>query len=214
MTKRKKHERPTGNDLWDKYFTVKMKYLHSRSMDQIQRYGVRVSGIPEIDAELDRQEIVTQMSIDMMFEKYRRGVTIRVVNYNDTAEIYRIIHSHLIAWAEYISNGINIGNAPLKDLIELDQFANVVYDKARSVFSQEERTSAIASNFLKVQSINFRNILAREYKETRPTQLSEGIEVVKSSDAEPAKIQERNSLKDVFANQINQLHGWRGTVDE
>lgn len=206
-----KKQLPTYKDLWDRYFTVKMLYLHSRSVDQVRRYGIRISGIDEIDRYLDRQEITTQLSIDAMFEKHRQGVTIRVLRYDDTAEIYRIIHSHLIAWAEYLSTGVNIGNAPLKDLIELDAFASVVYDKAKSVFSQEEKVSALASNFTNVQTINFKNILAREVKETETRVTPNGLEVVTINNDRP-KFPERESMKEVFADQINRLQGWRGHV--
>jgi hypothetical protein len=193
---------PTGADLWERYFLVKINYLKSRPTDQIRRYGVRVSGNPDVDRYLPDQEITTQMNIDAMFEKYRMGVNVRVVNYNDTAEIYRIIHHHLIAWAEYLNTGINIGNAPLKDLVELDVFAGVVYDKARSVFSEEVRETAISKNFANVQSINFQNILQRESKGNR---LRSGAEV-STVNKLPG---ERPSMKDIFVKEIDRLSHFR-----
>lgn len=202
---------PTYKDLWDRYYTVKMLYLHSRSVEQVRRYGVRISGIDEIDRYLDRQEITTQLNIDSMFEKHRQGVTIRVLRYEDTAEIYNVIHSHLIAWAEYLSTGVNIGNAPLKDLIELDAFASVVYDKAKSVFSKEEKVSALASNFTNVQTINFKNILAREVKETETRMTPSGLEVVTINNNKPF-FPDRESMKEVFTDQINRIQGWRTNV--
>jgi len=202
---------PTYKDLWDRYYTVKMLYLHSRSVEQVRRYGVRISGVDEIDRYLDRQEITTQLNIDSMFEKHRQGVTIRVLRYEDTAEIYNVIHSHLIAWAEYLSTGVNIGNAPLKDLIELDAFASVVYDKAKSVFSKEEKVSALASNFTNVQTINFKNILAREVKETETRMTPSGLEVVTINNDKPF-FPDRESMKEVFTDQINRIQGWRTNV--
>lgn len=202
---------PTYKDLWDRYYTVKMLYLHSRSVEQVRRFGVRISGVDEIDRYLDRQEITTQLNIDSMFEKHRQGVTIRVLRYEDTAEIYNVIHSHLIAWAEYLSTGVNIGNAPLKDLIELDAFAAVVYDKARSVFSKEEKVSALASNFTNVQTINFKNILAREVKETETRMTPSGLEVVTINNDKPF-FPDRESMKEVFTDQINRIQGWRTNV--
>lgn len=207
-----KHEAvpPSGTGLWDKYFKVRMLYLHSRNVDQVRRFGVRISGVEEIDRGLDKQEIVTEMNIDRMFEKWRTGVTIRVVNYNDTLIIYRIIHAHLIAWAEYMASGINNGNVPIKDLIELDDFANVVYDKARSVFSQEEKQTALASNFLQVQTINFQNILKREYNQIETKITPSGAEVTRVTKTAPSVVvPDRNSLKSLFAEQINQISGWK-----
>ena len=202
---------PRCDDLWDKYFMVKMLFLHSRPVEQIRTFGVRISGVHEIDSTMDKEEIVTQMCIDRMFEKHRSGVTIRVVNYNDTAEIYRIIHGHLITWAEYLNRGVNVGAAPLKELVELDAFASVVYDKAVSVFSMEERVSAIASNFLNVQELNFSNILKRAAPsiETRTTGLGiEVTQIAKASTANDVPL-ERSSFKDLFAEEINRISGWR-----
>ena len=178
---------------------------------------MRVSGVEEIDRELDKQEIVTEMCIDRMFEKHRMGVTIRVLNYDDTAIIYNLIHAHLIAWAEYLATGVNVGGAPLKDLVELDAFAAVVYDKAKSVFSMEERVSALSSNFSKVSQFNFTNILKRsKFPEASLTKtLSSGAEVTQASKTvgEEPKFPERSSLKDIFATELSRVEGWRGRTD-
>ena len=203
---------PSGDDLWDKYYKVKMLYLHSRSADHVRKYGVRISGIDEIDRNLDKQEIETEMNIDSMFEKWRKGVTIRVVNYNDTAEIYKIIHAHLVAWAEYLSNSINVGEAPLKDLIELDEFAAIVHDKAIGIFTKEDRNAAVASNFLNVQSINFRNILKREGNATM-LHGAVGDEVITVTKNEKSSLPQRHSMKDIFNDQINRVSRWSGDKD-
>ena len=203
----------TGNDIWDRYFMVKMLYLHSRSVEQIREYGVRISGVPEIDRDLDKQEIVTQANINMMFEKHRMGVTVRVVNYNDTAVIYKIIHSHLIAWVEYLSSGINVDDAPLKDLIELDAFAATVYKHAKCVFGSEERVSAISTNFRNIQAFNFHNILKRsqEVEEVRAT--PDGIVTIPVANQVRSNVPgDRSSYKDAFARELARIEGWRGEV--
>lgn len=205
----------SGDDLFDRYYTVKMLHLHSRSVDSLKRFGYRVSGVQEIDQFLDRQEIITEMNIDRMFEKYREGVTIRLLRYEDTAEIYKIIHSHLIAWSEYLSHGINTGNAPLKDLVELDVFAGVVYDKAKYVFSEEERNVALSTNFGNVQSLNFMNILKRSASSSIFGQKTSipGVEVFDvnaEKEKEKAKYPERYSFKDVFATELARAEGWKG----
>lgn len=197
------------NDLWDKYFRVKVNYLQSMPMERLKTYGMRVSGIPEIDKTLDRQEISTEMNIDTMFEKHRRGVTIRVVNYSDTAEIYNIIHNHLLAWVEHLSSGINVGNAPLKDLIELDAFAAVVYDKAKSVFNDTNKTASLPSIFKDSQMLNFRNILNREVKEQATVIRASGAEVTKVTNVDPNALPERQSMKELFSEQINLMAKWR-----
>lgn len=204
-----KQKLPQCDDLFDKYFKVRMSYFRSRSLEYLKTYGMRVSGFEEIDRNLENQQIVTEMTVDRMFEKWRTGVTVSLIRYDDSADVYKIIHNHLIAWAEYLSTGINTGAAPLKDLVELDIFAGVVYDKARSVFSAEERQTAIATNFLGVQTINFGNILQKARKETNTRVSASGAEVTRVTESNPSGIRERNSFKDLFSSQINQVAGWR-----
>jgi len=177
----------------------------------MRAFGTRISGIESIDRNLDKQEFETEMTIDSMFEKYRNGVTVRLLNYSDSAIIYKIIHSHLIAWAEYLSRGINV-DAPLKDLIELDEYAAVVYDKARSVFSPDVKMSALASNFSNVQTINFHNVLKRAVAIPETSVQANGVEVNRIT-RDPAKIKDglpiRNSFKDIFADEISRSSAWR-----
>lgn len=200
--------RITDTAIWENYYRVRMNYLHSRPMEHLKKYGTRISGIEEIDKQLDRQMIETEMTIDMMFEKWRSGVTIHVVNYDDTAEIYKIIQAHLVTWAEYLTHGVNVGDAPLKDLMELDKFAAVVYDKAVSVFSAEEQNMALAHNFMNVQSINFFNVLKRRHTDISTKVSDTGVEVVRI-EKEDKKLPERNSMKDIFNAEINRNAIWR-----
>lgn len=204
------YQPPKGEDIWDKYFPVRMLYMHSRNPTDMRKFGTRVSGIPGIDRNLDKQEVFTEMNIDRMFEKWRTGVTIHLVRYDDSAQVYRIIHAHLLKWAEYMANSINNGNAPLKDLIELDDFANVVYDKATSVFSPEIKQSALAANFTNVQTINFHNVLKRAIR-TDEVSSTPGVEVTRiTTDKDKNNgILPRNSLKDLFASEVKVIENWK-----
>jgi hypothetical protein len=76
-------EKPIPRDesgLFDEYFKVRYPYLQSRSIDDLRKYGYRVSGVEELDRNLDKQEITTELTINQMFEKYRAGVSISVIN--------------------------------------------------------------------------------------------------------------------------------------
>lgn len=207
---------PQGKEMWEEYFMVRILYLQSLSRKHIEAYGVRISGIEEIDRYQSQREIVTQMTIDQMFEKHREGATIRVLNYDDTARIYNIINQHLIAWAEYLSRGVNVGNAPLKDLIELDAFANIVYDKARCVFTEEMRKYAQEDNFMKIQEINFFNIL-QNARDSGVRRTRKGIEIHSVldtvDDEQPNReAPERNALKDLFIEEVDRIGSWRGGI--
>jgi hypothetical protein len=209
----------TYNPLWDEYFAVRMLYLHSRSVEQIRAYGQRISGIPEIDRGLPKQEITTELNINAMFEQWKNGVTIRVINYDDTAKIYKIIHEHLIRFAEFMTRGVHTGAVPLEDLVKLDEFAAVVYDKAVYVFTKEERNQALSSNLANVQTFNFNNILKRAM--APKDEITSGIGVsghevttVRGKNAvSEKKLPERESLKSIFEGELQQMTGWSGSHD-
>lgn len=206
----------TGAELFDRYFCVKLNYLHSRNVATIQRYGLRVSGNDEIDRNLDKQEIITEMSISMMFEKFKDGVTVKLVNYNDSAEVYRLIHLHLLAWAEYLESGVNIGAAPLAELVELDRFASVVYSKAVNVFSQQERNIALSTSISGVQELNFHNILTRaKTHDSFMTKVTpNGVEITHVNEISKVKIPNRTAFKDLFTTRLSEINGWSGINGE
>lgn len=198
--------------LFDEYFKVKYAYLQSRSIEDIRKYGYRVSGVEEIDRQLDKQEVTTELTINQMFEKYRAGVTITVLNYKDTKRIYEIIHAHLTAAAEYLHSGVNTGGVPIEDLIELDIFAGVVYKEARYVFNLKAREDVLSKNFVAVQDINFANILTREAPQRQDPSLrrDDGVEVTTHGrkNNEPSA-PDRSSYREIFEEQMKHLHGWR-----
>lgn len=196
--------------LWDNYYRVRHNYFHSLDKEHIKLYGTRISGINELDARIEHEIIDTEMNIDRMFELWRKGVTISVVNYADTEEIYKHIRAHLISWADYISNGIHTSNAPVKDLIDLDRFAEVVYDKAVAVFTPEERQSGVASIFLKSQRINFFNVLRRNtVTDTSTLAIKDGeVDVIQPGNKKPADAPYR-SFRELFADNLPIVNGWK-----
>lgn len=213
-------EKPIPRDesgLFDEYFKVRYPYLQSRSVSDLRRHGYRISGVEEIDRHLDKQEITTELTINQMFEKYRAGVSITVLDYKDTKRIYEIIHAHLTAAAEYLHSGVNTGGVPIEDLIELDIFAGVVFKEARYVFNLKAREDVLSKNFINVQSINFSNILNRApTARTISSQiLSPGVEVTthKRGDDQP-KAEDRRSYREIFEEQMKHLHGWRHNAEE
>lgn len=201
----------TGNDLFDRYFWVKVNALQNMNPLQLRDFGMRTTGVPELDAQLDKQEITSEWSIDMMFEKWRRGLTIRVLHYDDTVVIYDIIQAHLQAWATHLQRGVNVGGAPFRDLIELDAFSAVVYDKARTMFTKEERVTAIASNFANMSMLNFGNILKRRTERAVTVNPTDGVEVttIGEKPVEPDHEVARTSYRSVFEQQAQSIQAWR-----
>lgn len=211
--KPEQYKQPDGQEIWTRLFPVRMPYLQTRDVEDLKYFGFRISGIAELDREREREMIDSELTINDMFEKWRQGITIRVKRYDDTLVIYRIIQAHILKWVDTIQYGVNIGKPEVvRDLIELDEFAAVVYNKAVAVFTPEQKKTAIATNFLQVSNLNFFNILNRKVEPQNPlTTLQNGAEVMTVSQAEEkGKIDDRPSFKQLFEEKMNSISSWRG----
>ena len=127
--------------LWDYYFHVKLPYLQTMSEDYMRVHGMPCSGSREVDQEVANSWFDTMISIAAMVDHFKNGVNVRVVKQSDTKLIYDYISRHLESWKTHLQYGINLGDAPIEDLIAMDQFANAVYEYAKYHFTQETLTS-------------------------------------------------------------------------
>src|SRR5574343_2048969 len=109
--------------LWEYYYKARIPTLASRSIQDIREKGTPISGVPEIDKDLKNQWTTTYLTIRQMVEYFQEGISVKVVDIKDTKAIYEAISEHIHAWRERLERGINIGDAPIDDLIAMDQFA-------------------------------------------------------------------------------------------
>ena len=101
-------------------------------------FGLPSVGDPYIDSQFHNQLVDVMITINDMVEYYRKGVTVRITVHEDTKTIYEIIKNYLISWNQKLLNGINIGVAPIDDLVLLDKFASAIYPHAKSHFKAED----------------------------------------------------------------------------
>lgn len=122
--------------IWEKKYMVKLPAIGGTSTSFLRHHGTYITGDKNIDRSLNRDWIATYLSIDQMLDYYRDGVSIAVVNPKDCKKIYEDIEAHLTAWVDQLQFGLNNYNAPLKDLVDLDNFAGVVYPHAKKHISE------------------------------------------------------------------------------
>ena len=128
-------DHPNLKRIWGTLFKVKVPLVYSMSEDDIRNRGLPSTGDADVDAVMHNQLSITYKTIDAIFELYRNGATVAVVDYDDTRRIYEAIQEHLETWMRFMQYGIHLHQIPFDDLLELDAFANVVYDKAKFVFN-------------------------------------------------------------------------------
>lgn len=202
------------SDLFDRYYEVAYRHFDSRTPEQIRRNGFRTSGIPEIDKSIMTYEVRSELTINSMFEMWRSGVTIRILNYQDSAEIYEIIQRHIVLTADAIKGQINGPNKELlTDMVDLDRFASVVYGKAKTIFTDQERNAITSNSFTGLQGINFFNILNKDYGEITEVKVDQnGKRSIKEtrSKTRTAPVRERVDLSSVFVEQLDKIGGLGG----
>lgn len=182
----------TVKNLWDYKFLCRFPELQTRSVEHIKFFGTPTTNDPGIDRELANQWITSFININDMVEFNKKGIPIKVVKYEDVKKIYEFISQHIHAWKIQLSNGLNIGDAPIDDLIDLDNFANVVYDHAKHQFTRETADSLFARGLANVVRYNKTNFFKPEVKIT----LDEGITKINAEEEDPHP--KRESLSDLF----------------
>lgn len=192
----------TTSKIWDYYYKVKIPYQQSRSMQDIRAHGTNVCGIKEIDASASSEYYTTMITPAQMAEYFREGVPIRVCRYSDTEEIYEAISMHIHAWKNKLEKGINIGDAPIDDLILLDRFANVVYDKAKYQFTPEILDSILGKGLSDTLRINVHNFFNNNTFQQIPGTTTNGNGVTTINGIQEDEIPERESLGDFFKTRI------------
>ena len=183
----------TTQRLWDYLYKVRIPYMRSRTIEDIRQHGTVVSGIASYDNDIDNQLLTTMLSISSMVDYFREGVPIRVVDHSDCKRIYEDISQHIYSWKSRLEHGINIGDAPIDDLIDLDRFANTVYEHAKYQFTKDTANSIFAQHLGTIQRINSSNFFSKPLT-TSTGNTEDGIVRINAEE----KIEDRDSLGEFF----------------
>lgn len=116
-------------------YRCRVSHAALKMLDPVRNRGAMViSREEEVNLAVHEEFITTYLTVNTMFEIWRMGNDILVVDDNDCLEIFTTITDHLQQWVDFMSRGVPIRDAPFDDLIDLDNFADKVY-----VHAKEER---------------------------------------------------------------------------
>ncbi len=152
--------KPTGWYIWEIYYLVRIPKIDTISTFELKTYGMYTTGNKELDKSVANEWITTYFNIAKMVEHFEEGTGLAIVKYSDIKEIYEHIENHLNAWKKQLSSGLNIGNAPIDDLVAMDEFANSVYEHAKYNFKRDEVNDIMKrsmAGILDINSFNFFN---------------------------------------------------------
>lgn len=198
--------------MYEEYYWVKFSYLLSRTQEQLALRGIRSSEYDQFNKSIDKEVTTTQLNISQIFELHQRGVSVSLVNYNDSAKVYEVVHTHLKHCKEYIASAIHMADEEfIRELIELDLFASCIYEKAVNVFSDEDVYNFNTTSMPFAQRLNSMNVFKRQQNKIIAVTTNSGNTVVTTQQDpnDKPKILERNTLRDTFSSHLDQLSGWR-----
>lgn len=188
--------------IFDYLYRVRINYMATRSIEDIRRNGTTVSGIASYDADIKNQMINMQLSIGQMVDYYAEGVPLYVCDPKDTKEIYESISEHIYAWKSRLERGVNIGDAPIEDLINMDKFANSVYAHAKYLICDNTENSIFAQYLSKIQRTNNSNFFTKRIIVNQPNTAKE---VGRFEDVKPEEESPRDSLGEFFKSRTQHL---------
>lgn len=184
---------------------ARVPLLQSMSIEQLRKTGVRVSGNKIDDANIKNEWLTTYLSIEKMVDYHREGIPVKIVNQSDLPIMYDFISRHLSAWKEQLEYGINIGNAPIDDLVAMDTFATSVYEHAVHQFTRAEADSLMARHLMTLTNVNRQNFFRQD--SIKKYLGTDGVEVdengtVHISGREDEKPPERETMADFFRDRM------------
>lgn len=108
-----------------------MPQHHLYDEQWLKQVGVPTSGDRNIDRELANSEILCQLTIAEMAEKFANGATLTLEDPKKSVEIYETINEHIGDWRQISSNPLGMEEIPVEDLRMLEELAIEIYKIAR-----------------------------------------------------------------------------------
>lgn len=186
-------QRDTRWYLWNARFQCRVPFLQSQALASLKHFGLPTSGDTRLDRSMRDELVERALCIDEMVELFKQGVTVGVIQPKDTVKIYEHISAHLTKWKDLMMYRMNRGDAPIEDLVLLDQLAQAVYPHAQSQFGTDVVDSFLARNISSVMRFNRGEVF-------KPKHLAE-VEMTEE-ERERARLQsqpQRESMADIFS---------------
>ena len=137
---------PNLDKLFKDLYRIRVPMVDTLSDYDVKHRGLPTTGDEKVDKAMLQEPTVVYKTINQIFEMYRAGVQISIVDFDDTRAIFDAVETHLQAWLRWLKNGVYLHQVPFDDLLDLDTFASTLHENAKHVIN---RTSVrdIASNW-------------------------------------------------------------------
>lgn len=151
-----------GSQIWTRLFHVRVPYRDTLSAEEIRMFGMPTVGDAGIDKAMHDDLVDRWITIDRMVALYQDGARIELATHTDSKLIYDIIHEHLTLWAQRLEGRINVGDAPIEDLVTLDRFAAVMFPHAVRHFADTPSSSSLVRLLQGAAPLSRDNLFSQE----------------------------------------------------
>lgn len=191
------YETDTTAVLWDQLFMVRVPYSATLTETDINMFGTPTVFDKDADRRIMSAPTTIMIPIVKIIEYYKQGVNVRFVNRADVLTIYNAVQTHLEKWAKQIKSGLNVGNAPVADLVLMDEFAGKLHQFAKHDLSEISSNCSLSRNLDSIGFVDWNAIF----------QTKSEVVTKKTKDDENSG---RLELSDVFKNAVIGLNnGYR-----
>jgi hypothetical protein len=187
--------------IWHRRYQCRHSSFHARSLEDIEHFGVPVSGDAEFDRTMMNESRIYYKTAEEMIELFRRDIPVGLMKPADAKAIYDDITDHLKLWELTALRSPNIkpDNKLLEDLMLMDRFAQAVYPHAVPYFTTEKTESLLMRRMTEVMVLP----AATLNPDPKP--------VVPDGEEQGYQVPPRESLFDIFANRRELSNkSWRG----
>lgn len=126
-----RHRHRNLRRIWDDVYRVTMHSGDMRSIAEQQARPDLLSGDKRIDRAQKNALAPCLITIDDMVEYFREGIQFYVEGPEDALKILTAIMDHTGTWREATQTTLNLYDAPMEDLILMEEFAASIYEIAK-----------------------------------------------------------------------------------
>lgn len=100
-------------------------YITTLDQEEVSTYGIRCTGVEELDEHLDTMQVKVYITIDRMIDVYSENHPVRIATPKAAKQVYEALTIYSQHWAAYIkTQSLNKARLPVEDLILMEDFAS------------------------------------------------------------------------------------------
>lgn len=130
---------PNIRKLFKDLYKVSMRQKDVQTIEEQRVYGTISSGHKGLDEMMQNSYITRYLTINDMIELYREGISFRLTEGFDSKKIYEAVSEHTGRWREALQYTMNMGKAPVEDLILMEDFISTIYERAKFEYVSKDK---------------------------------------------------------------------------